>query len=183
MSTTNPTLTALRGLPGAGKSTHAAMSRSQGRRVVNRDTLRLAMFGITRLEYIEEQAVTVAEEAAVRASLAGGVDVIVDAMHLRPRYLRRWKRIAEEFNAHLEIVELPTDLEECIRRDAQRENPVGEEVIRGLARKYMPKGGFLPVVEPDGPSAPEPYVPPTSGARAIIVDIDGTLALMGDRNP
>ena len=30
MSTTNPTLTALRGLPGAGKSTHAAMSRSQG---------------------------------------------------------------------------------------------------------------------------------------------------------
>lgn len=106
----------------------------------------------------EEEAVTVAEEAAVRAVLKQDRDVIVDAMHLRPRYLRRWKRIAEEFNAYMEVVEFPTDLEECIRRDAQRENPVGEEVIRGLARKYMPKGGFLPVVEPDGPGTLEPYV-------------------------
>ena len=37
MSTTNPTLTALRGLPGAGKSTHAAMGRSQGRRSKGRE--------------------------------------------------------------------------------------------------------------------------------------------------
>ena len=47
----------------------------------------------------------------------------------------------------------------------------------------MPKGSFLPMVEPDGPGALEPYVPPKSGPRAIIVDIDGTLALMGDRSP
>ena len=179
-----PTLTVLRGLPGSGKSTYAAQRLEEWERIVSRDTLRAAMFGATvGLSHTEEEAVTVAEEAAVRAGLKQDRDVIVDAMHLRPRYLRRWKRIAEEFNAHMEVMESPTGLEECIRRDAQRENPVGEEVIRGLARKYMPKGSFLPMVEPDGPGALEPYVPPKSGARAIIVDIDGTLALMGDRNP
>jgi predicted kinase len=45
-----------------------------------------------------------------------------------------------EGGARLEMIDLDTPLEECIRRDALREKPVGEAVIRGMYERYLAPG-------------------------------------------
>lgn len=53
--------------------------------------------------------------------------------------------------------------EEAVKRDLQRENPVGSTVIAEQLEKYWEQFG-------------DKYVPNTSLPKAVIVDIDGTLA-------
>ena len=50
--------------------------------------------------------------------------------NLKRRYTREWQRLAEECGAKYEEVSfMHVPVAECIRRDAERDNPVGEEVI------------------------------------------------------
>jgi hypothetical protein len=61
-------------------------------------------------------------------------------------------------------------LEEAIARDLKRPRPVGERVIRQIYEKYLAP----PVV----PLQQDETLP-----KAILVDIDGTIAQMGKRSP
>lgn len=179
------TLTILRGLPGSGKTTRARELVADDPRCarVNRDDLRMMMFGAkVNLTPDQERAVTLAEHAMARALLPNW-NVVTDDMNLRPRYVRDWLSIAAQRGADVVMVEMPTPLDECIDRDAQRDAPVSADVIRRIAAKFLPGGRFLPI--PDDP--PSPTVPQYTQTGhlppAVIVDIDGTLALKGDRSP
>lgn len=179
------TLTILRGLPGSGKTTRARELVADDPRCarVNRDDLRMMMFGAkVNLTPAQERAVTLAEHAMARALLSSW-NVVADDMNLRPRYVRDWLTIAAQRGADVVVVEMPTTLDECIDRDAQRDAPVSADVIRRIAAKFLPGGRFLPI--PDDP--PSPTVPQYTQTGhlppAVIVDIDGTLALKGDRSP
>lgn len=179
------TLTILRGLPGSGKTTRARELVADDPRCarVNRDDLRMMMFGAkANLTPAQERAVTLAEHAMARALLPNW-NVVTDDMNLRPRYVRDWLSIAAQRGADVVMVEMPTPLDECIDRDAQRDAPVSADVIRRIAAKFLPGGRFLPI--PDDP--PSPAVPQYTQTGhlppAVIVDIDGTLALKGDRSP
>jgi len=77
-------------------------------------------------------------------------------------------------------------LDECLRRDAERpeEERVGELAIRRMWDRHL-KGRTLPLpvpyVEPGDPAVvyePDETLPP-----AVLVDIDGTVAVMGTRSP
>lgn len=177
-----------RGLPGSGKSTYAKawVAQDPQRRVrVNRDDLRDMLHG-TRdsLTSAQERAVTEASHHAVEALLRTGRDVVVDDTHLRPRYIRDWRQIATRTGADLSTHEMPLDIDQAIQADASRDKPVGADVIRALAAKFTRNGhGYLPVLDNPAGASPAPYGHTPGLSWAIIVDIDGTVALMGDRSP
>jgi predicted kinase len=175
-----------RGLPASGKTTFARKLQPQVVRV-NRDDLRVMLHGRRLFTQWAEGQVTHAQRAAVEALLRAHADVIVDDTNLRQKIVREWAELAAKFHAQFEVHDF-TDvpIEECIRRDLDRPEDVrvGEEAIRRMHARYLAgKNLPLPVpwVDPGGPAVvyqPDPDLP-----AAVLVDIDGTVALMNGRSP
>lgn len=169
-----------RGLPASGKTTWAerwVREDPETRVRVNRDDIRDMLFVQPAYEYKQEELVSAVEREAVLAAISAKLDVVVDATHLRPKYIASWHRFAKGHGAELIIKEFPADLETVLKRNANRERVVDESVIRNMWDKYTRKGEFLPLSASQAVSDPsEPYVPNGLKPPAIIVDIDGTVA-------
>lgn len=180
------TILLTRGLPASGKTTFAkawVAERPTERARVNRDDLRAMLFETPTYEWHQERAVTEVQRAAVKALLAGGMDVVCDDTNLRPKYVREWERFARGNGATVELREFPVDVDEAIRRDAARDRTVGEDVIRRMASKFMRKGEFLPIpAEVETTVIVDKYEPRPDLPGAVMVDIDGTLAHHGGRD-
>ncbi|MFJ3583076.1 AAA family ATPase [Streptomyces sp. NPDC090127] len=188
-----PEVHVMTGLPASGKTTVARrlQAEAEGRmRRVNLDDLR-AMLDVPAPErgrsHAHERTVLDIQDAAVRAAVQGGFDVVVDNTHLTPHIPKRLKAALVGLDARFVVHDF-TDVpvEECVRRDAERERSVGEEIIRILADKHAKsiRGGWRLTAEWLGarPTA-MPYVPDHALPSAVLCDIDGTLALRGDRGP
>lgn len=183
-----PKIICLRGLPGSGKSTAAftSMKHVLPSVRVNRDDIRASQFGGEGvLSFAEENLVTTMQRSIAATALKADCDVIVDDTNLRPKYLREWNKLALEHGADFETIEFPTRIDICIARDHDRVRTVGEDVIRRMASQYMPNGRFLPYtpIEPETVPSEEPYANRSTLPPVTLVDIDGTVALMGDRDP
>jgi predicted kinase len=175
-----------RGLPASGKTTFARKLQPNVVRI-NRDDLRLMLHGQRLFTQWAEGQVTRTQRAAVEALLRAHADVIVDDTNLRAKTVREWAELAARFGATFEVHDF-TDvpLAECIRRDLDRPEAdrVGEDAIRRMHSRYL-EGKNLPLpvpfVERGGPGIvyeADPQLPPV-----VLVDIDGTVAIMGDRSP
>jgi predicted kinase len=175
------TLTITRGLPGSGKTTWA---KAQPRAVrVNRDELRQMLHGGWTGDSPEEVQVTVAQRAAVEALLRKGINVICDDTNLRAKVVRELAELAEACGATVQLKDFThVSLETCIERDAARADGerVGEAVIRRMHEQFLAgkRGVTLAQIPP-----PTKYVPDATLPDAILVDLDGTVALMGARGP
>lgn len=162
-----------RGLPGSGKSTWSRKQLNSRTRRVNRDDIRRMLGKYDEFTKQREDLVTAIEEAAVIAALEDGCSVIVDDCNLDPKYVARWKSIANgpDWDIPVRIQDF-TDvpLRECLKRNATRQGDerVSNKIIHEMYRKWL------------APARPEhdPAKP-----KAIICDLDGTLALIGDRSP
>lgn len=173
MSTEKNTIYCMRGLPGSGKSTIAKRMKAVR---VNRDDLRKSMFGGEGVLHHEaEEMITKAERSIAAEAIKHG-DVVVDAMNLRSKYLRSWNEFAVGHGADFAVVNVPTDVETCIRRDQQRDRSVGEDVIRSLASRFFRNGEF-PAYEPIHQDPVEKVVYNSKLPCCIIVDLDGTMAV------
>ena len=170
-------LIATRGLPGSGKSTWAekyVLEHEAGTVVrVNRDSLR-DMLHAGRWKGNKTEGITkLVRDQVICAALRQGKTVIVDDTNLSEKTtaeLYTLTTITEFYPCEFRIQDF-TDvpLETCIQRDLQRSKSVGERVIRGMYREFLaPK--------------PEVYEPDPSLPHVIICDIDGTLAIKGDRD-
>lgn len=170
-----------RGLPASGKTTWAerwVREDPETRVRVNRDDIRDMLFVQPAYEYKQEELVSAVEREAVLAAISAKLDVVVDATHLRPKYIASWQRFAKGHGADVIVKEFPADLYTVLLRNSTRERVVDESVIRNMWDKYTRKGEFLPLSAPQAVSDPsEPYVPDASKPKAIIVDIDGTVAI------
>ncbi|AEV88347.1 5'-hydroxyl kinase [Actinoplanes sp. SE50] len=175
-----------RGLPASGKTTFARKLQPGVVRV-NRDDLRRMLHGERLFTQWSESQVTHAQRAAVEALLRARASVIVDDTNLRARVVREWAELAVRYGASFEVHDF-TDvpLAECVRRDAGRpeQDRVGADVIRRMHERYLAGRNVplpVPFVDPGGPGvvyAPDPELPPV-----VLVDIDGTVALMTGRSP
>lgn len=188
-----PTIHIMSGLPASGKTTAARqlLAESAGRmRRVNLDDLRrmLDHNGVSRVWSRDHEATALdIQDAAVRAAIDGGFDVVADNTHLTPHIPKRLKAAVlgrAVFVVH-DFTGVP--IEECIRRDALRgDAQVGEDVIRRLAdnhAKATRNGWRLTDAWLNDTPPVDPYVPDLSLPAAVMCDIDGTLALMAGRGP
>lgn len=177
----------VRGIPASGKSSFALQWVSQdpiNRARVNRDDLRFATFGKYVLPHELETVITKMEYALISTLLASGKSVIVDNMNLRAKYLKPYLELAKRAEVQVLHKDFPVEYNEAIRRNAERERKVPEDVIKRIYESFIRKGSFpkFPVLE-ELKSSFEPYAADTSKESAYIFDIDGTLALMLDRGP
>lgn len=165
-----PKLLALRGLPASGKTTYAKELANKGWVRVNKDDMR-AMLNNSKFSKDNESYILSLRDEIIISSLVQGKNVVVDDTNLDPKHLIAFGSIAGEFLADFEIRFFDVDVQECIKRNRQRPNPVPEKVIYTMYERYIKPP--QQVIEYDD-----------NKEECIIVDIDGTLAHIADgRSP
>ena len=161
----------LKGLPASGKSTYAKelVSKNHNWVRVNKDDLRAMMNNGEFSGKLEKQVVKTEREIAENA-LKIGKSVVIDDTNFNPTHEEFFRQLAKSYKAEFDVEFFNTPLEICMIRDNERPNGVGETVIRRMYDQYLkPK--------------PAIYERDESLPKAIICDIDGTLAHMQDRIP
>lgn len=170
----------MRGLPGSGKSTWAKawVNEDPINRVrLNWDDMRNMMGPYWIPERENTGVLKELREKFLKHMMKRNWDIVCDNMNLNPKEIEFYENIVKEFNEDghpytIEFKDFFIPVEECIRRDAMRANPIGEKTIKSLFHKYMPlivgsehrkKIESQPTYRADKPDC-------------IIVDMDGTLA-------
>jgi predicted kinase len=174
------TVTITSGLPGSGKTTWAKtqVTTNPGRyKRINKDDLR-SMLDDGRYSRSNEDFILATRNHLIIAALNEGKHVIVDDTNLASTHVNVIKDLITKYNKdnndYVQVIEKPftTDLKTCIDRDSKRDNPVGRVVITKMYNDYIKKNEVVEYVEQDD-----------TLPKALIVDIDGTIAEKGDRNP
>lgn len=184
-----PTLTALVGLPGAGKSTWAqayALEHLGVVQIVSRDSIRMTMFGVTHDPRIES-TVTHLQDTLILDALRAGRNVVVDNLNLRKQYRNALVHLAAQGGAHYEEKFFPTPIQTCITRNAMRSDTrVPDAAMEKFINLAMPwyKGAIVPTQIPfqerEVPKCQE-YDPALFDT--VICDLDGTLCDLNGRDP
>jgi predicted kinase len=191
------TLHIFRGLPGCGKSTAAAAliaCEPQRWIRINRDDLRGMVVGPGNNPHSSdkdrEDLIRTVKATMMKQAFDSGYDVILDDTHLVPTTLKNLHTAAASYG-DVRVIEraFNVDIETCLDRDSKRtgSSRVGEKVIRDMAHAAgIDRGRVLQDKEVHYP--PRPCLSNRIGQdvalpKAILCDLDGTLALIGDRSP
>lgn len=160
-----------KGLPASGKSTWAkGMIQSNPNNIkrINKDDLR-SMLDDGKHSTDAEKFIIKTRDLLIMQALEQNKHVIVDDTNLAPKHEAHIAQLIKG-KAELEIVDFTdVSVDECIKRDLKRPSSVGEKVIRNMHKQFLAKK--------------EVYIEDKTLPRAILVDIDGTLAIMKDRSP
>ncbi|PZO12751.1 MAG: polynucleotide kinase [Leptolyngbya foveolarum] len=170
-----------KGLPASGKTTWAKtlLRKKKGAWVrVSLDDLEAMCFDGWRFS-LEKASPTQRNEAflmgmrdlLILKALENNQHVLVDEMNLADDSLDYFTKLVEGL-ATVEVEDrfLSVSVEECVKRDLQRPNSLGERAIRKIYRKYLQTSTSPPAYLEGRPDC-------------IIVDMDGTLALLNGRSP
>lgn len=101
---------------------------------VNRDELR-TMRGKYWIPG-QEDLITVWEQDCIRAALEQGYNVVSDSTNLNLRTVAALIAIGIDCDAVVEFKQIEVELDEAIRRDSLRPNPVGADVITNFYNRY-----------------------------------------------
>lgn len=138
-------LLVLQGLPASGKTTYAmkmlALAEPGVALRINNDELSAMMFGSSFAPVPNASHILgYARSSLIRNAFRLGYKlVIVDNTNLTPKTLTTLRHLAKECDAEFELDKsfLDVPLDECLRRNALRPNPVPENVIREMAKKIF----------------------------------------------
>ena len=169
-----------KGLPGCGKSTWAREYSEKSKSVwiiVNRDSLRRMMHPADnvagyRFSKLNERIVTKTRDYVILQALDAGRNVIVDETNLNPKNVRHLEQmLSDKTTATVETVSfIDTPLDVCLERNLMRRWSVPDKVIKDMHAKYIAEGA-------------KKYEKNPSLRGCVVFDLDGTLAIMGDRSP
>lgn len=180
-----PKITLLIGCPASGKSTYAEwMVKSEDKTFrVSRDEIRFTQFQEVVDPAIEKIITKIIIEQ-VKTLVQNGWNVILDNCHTKKEYIKEAITAYNEW-ADIEFKVFDVPLDELKSRNLQRSRQVPNEVIERMHHQLenLKKNfDFVPVkrikrkdleYETQNPDLP----------KALICDLDGTLALMNGRNP
>jgi predicted kinase len=167
-----------KGLPASGKSTWSKemLRKTPGMyKRINKDDLRMLLDN-NHFSRDNEKFIIQVRDWLIQEALKNGKHVIVDDTNLHPKHEVRIREIVTEYNktfqdnVEVEVKWFEISVEEAIRRDLNRPVSVGEKVIRQQYEQFL-----RPKTEPVQQDASLP--------KAVLVDIDGTVAEKGKRNP
>lgn len=128
----------LYGLPGSGKTKFATQYCLDNPNTIrlNKDDIRKE-FGNKPFSKSFEKEVLDVERLKGITELTKGFSIIIDDTNFHPKHKTFWQDITIKMNIDFEEIFIDTPLEECIKRDKERENSVGEKVIRGMFNRYL----------------------------------------------
>lgn len=163
-----------------GKTTWAneQVNKNKGKFVnLNRDDIRRTLFMFNawneyRFTGQKESLVTETQFAMAKAALSRGLSVIVSDTNLNAEYRQKWQDFAKEQNVPFELEVFRVDIKELTQRNLNREFSVDPKIMKQQYVTFMEQFGGL-----------RRYVPDTTKRKAVIFDLDGTLAIMNDRGP
>jgi predicted kinase len=126
-----------RGLPACGKTTwtreYVAQNKGTTKRIA-KDDLRMMFDGHHEFGVIHEHFVNDIRDGMIETCLHHHFDVVLDETFARHADLH-W--LCDHYlYAEIIVVEFNVATEECIRRDALRERPLGVDVIRDYERVF-----------------------------------------------
>ena len=160
-----------KGLPGSGKSTDAKRILAENPnsyKRINKDDLR-AMLDDGKHSDDSEKFVLQVRDMLILKALGSKKHVLIDDTNLAEKHEIRIRELVKG-KAEVIIKDFTNvSIEVCIARDLKRTNSVSEAVIRKMYKQFLEKK--------------EVYVENENLPKAILVDIDGTLAMMNDRSP
>lgn len=166
------------GISASGKTTFAKTLVEEGWVDVNRDWIRFNVVSPgadwTNYKFTNkrEQEVTSVQEEMVMDALSKEENVIISDTNLNPKIRNKWISYLTEIGYEVELKEFPISLEEAYKRDTFRANGVGRDVIYDQYQRWLDYIGR------------KRYVPNKDQPKAILMDIDGTVADMaGLRSP
>lgn len=176
-----------RGIQGSGKTTWARqwVAEDPSSRVrINNDDIRNMLGNYWVVE--RESLVSEMKQYLTQAAMDRGYNIVIDNMNLNPKEVKFWEKVVELNNEdpdgykyEIEFKDFFIPLEECIRRDAMRPNPIGEKVIRETWKRYK---HFIQTSEV------EKYVnnlikEDESKPYCLVVDMDSTLCFNTTKRP
>ncbi|MBT6052467.1 MAG: AAA family ATPase [Candidatus Scalindua sp.] len=180
----------LRGLPASGKTSYAVdmmdkMPDTYKR--VNRDSLRSMVDGGVYSKG-NEKIIKAIRDSLIFRYLDAGRSVFVDDTNLHSSNEEHIRKIVADYNILREVKhdvlvvvrEFPTDVFDAIDRDALRTGSahVGSKVIYDMYSRFLKKDEPHDYPEPPGTVELVDGLP-----KAIICDLDGTMAFLKGRNP
>lgn len=186
------------GLSASGKSTYAKnLVETEGYFRINRDDFRKSLIITSLKEYWKgnkdyrnhiETIVTEMMNASLKSAVLQKLNVVVDNTHLQPKYITAIINMCKENCGNegfeLFIKKFDTTLEECVSRDMNREDSVGEEVIKNQFVQFKKiKYSLQNTWNLYKPYNFEPLYFDSSKPKVILCDIDGTVAHMVGRSP
>ena len=175
-----------RGIQGSGKTTWARQwieEDPKNRVRINNDDIRNMLGKYWVVE--REPLVSEMKQYLTQAAMDRGYDIVIDNMNLNPKEVKFWEKVVELNNEdpdgykyEIEFKDFFIPLEECIRRDAMRPNPIGEKVIRETWKRYK---HFIQT------SQVENYVNNlrkyTGKPKCIVIDMDSTMCFNTTKRP
>ena len=183
-----------RGIQGSGKSTWAKqwVKEDPNHRIrINQDDFR-NMFGVYWLQdnssnSIREKLTKALNTTALEKAMFLGFNIVIDNMNLNPKTTKEIEDKVNEFNH--KFADLPSyeveykdffiSVDECIRRDSLRPNPIGEKVIKATYNRYRDM-----MIHSSITNEIDNWIPNNNNLEdAIIIDLDGTIALNIEGRP
>lgn len=176
-------LTILTGLPASKKSTYALANRDDKTVIVSRDNIRHAQYGVWHSPDMNEGWITKLEKQQIISAFENGYNVISDGTNLNKSNVQKLYDLAAQFKAEVVHTYFEVPPETCIEYDMHREKKVGAKVINRMAKRAgINKHGVIPRHDYYYHDI-KPYENDAGKFDAIVVDIDGTIALKSDRSP
>lgn len=187
----NPQVLILIGAPGSGKSTFAKyLLRTEDNWVrLNRDDFRAMQFGGNVMEYSAETQITQMIFSMARELLKAKTNIILDATHCNAKVLQYHIKAFNDL-ADIQFKVFDTPVETLIDRCKQRENKTGKHIPIGVIKKFAQEldtllnSNFDLNTRTKASHTAIKYATQNEDLpKAIICDLDGTLALINGRNP
>lgn len=182
-----------KGLPACGKSSLGErMAKDNNKlRLVSKDAIRKLLYGDAKWNASKEPLVISVRDAIIHELLGSEYDVFVHDTNLTGNHVERISEIAGEYDAEVAIIDMTTvPVIDCIKRDALRADSVGYRVILGMAERYLThQYDLLRLEYPTNDHIIDVLYKQRDifidfeKDDCIVVDIDGTVALMGNRSP
>ncbi len=185
----NPQILILVGVPGSGKSTFAKyfIRTEENWMRLCRDDFRMMRFTYSNLSPREESLITDMLDVSIGALLKKHCNILIDATHCRAEYLEHYM---EKFNhlADISFKVFDVDEKEIAKRCDARNQETGKFIPINVQKRYLKeletlKKTFVFSTRPKTDKREEILLQDANLPKAIICDLDGTLALMDKRNP
>lgn len=158
-------------MPASGKSTFARklVQEDAKWKRINKDDFRMMLHN-GKWSVQKEKDVLKVRDSIMRLFLEEGYNVVVDDTNFAPHHIKNiTKNIKDLAEVEVKFFDIPLGV--AIDRDLQRERSVGKDVITKMYNTYIAPTLFPPVQQDK------------SLPKAVIFDVDGTLAKMCRRSP